>query len=720
VTCTIPVAEVVCAKSLHEDGVAYTELTENDSGDTVKVAHPFYPITSCVDTTATTGSVYHYSVQTIRSGAVVEGISAEYRAQSAATQTLDLNLLDQTSSSLRVGWNPMASAGQVQEYTARIYCRAGCSHGSYVTTEETIVTTANEVDFSGLQGGGRMYQLTIMTVLNNLVVENSSIYTLPPGIPGAPGVIYVNQKKGRAMDIGWGPSTDMNGGQAVRYKLESSVDNGGTWELVKSMISGTTYTMTNVTAKMSYKFRVATKNFRVDDGCSALGAQCTWSTWTYSDVITTMSACGNTLGFICSNHGTCDELTGKCLCDPTWQGEFCMTKVATVTAHVVGAGHVLYKDKPVNMYRRGEFVMYDNVMSGEKVHMVFGSHRTNRLLNDWHGATKIAMSFGDQQISIESNKDNTQCPILRQDCVKVSVDKQIFGAEDPLYFESVATADQETVNACSHIAIHNRITGTKVECHMWHQGFLSCHFLMKKWDGMYGLIFDRENQNSNVLASKFPGVLVGESLFEKAKGAVFCSEPAFIEIESQQTATTTPPTVVTTLDEPTRDQVMGSQLDETVASLATADTGALITERKNELALVNAATVQGARNNDCPDKENVLGNCTELEGMALHSVCVEDLCIPDPAGAPATLLEVAKRDQKILIRFVAEADSLVENGVNEGATLYSGRVSGGTASDPSTTVDRVVGEEWWNQCDQKQLVALTSTHMASPSTEGGL
>lgn len=387
-----------------------------------------------------------------------------------------------------------------------------------------------------------------------------------------------------------------------------------------------------------------------------------------------------------------------------------MTPVATATAHVVGAGHVLYEDKPVNVYRRGEFTMYDNVYSNEKVHMVFAGYRANRTLSEWHAASKIALKYRDHQISIEATQAG--CPVLRQDCAVLpsATHKSLFDDDVPLSFELVEGEDNVAPEDCQHVAIRNTHTGTKIECHMWHEAFMSCHFIFKKWDGMYGLIFDRENQKSSSVDTKFPNVVRSDSLFETSMNGQKCSEPMFLELEStvQVSKATGAPSQTTTTENAAM-TLMGNALTAAAAPLSVADTETMKAVRTEKLKIVNStnSNVLGARSADCPHRDIVNKNCSVVENSTVHSACIEDLCIaPPPLGAAMTLREVAKRDAAVLTRVLGEAQAVMESAVDQSSSMFSTRITSGAAEDPSPSVERVLGGEWWNSCQKKNMFAL--------------
>jgi hypothetical protein len=172
--------------------------------------------------------------------------------------------------------------------------------------------------------------------------------------------------------------------------------------------------------------------------------------------------------------------------------------VNVTTAHIVGVGHILFGDKPLNIDRAGEFLLYDNIYTGEKVHVMYRGYKYDRITPEWFAASKIAMKYRNRQISIEANPDRNGCPILRQDCTVVTAGKQLFASDNsiPLYFDSAPQNELVVANPCQQVIIRNNATSSVIECHMWHGGFMSCHMIFRAWDGMYGMIFDRITQGS--------------------------------------------------------------------------------------------------------------------------------------------------------------------------------------------------------------------------------
>ena len=71
-----------------------------------------------------------------------------------------------------------------------------------------------------------------------------------------------------------------------------------------------------------------------------------------------------------------------------------LVPVNITTAHVVGAGHVLYSSASTHVYRAGEFLMFANSCTQERVHMLFKAHTPERGAFEFHAASKVRQAQG--------------------------------------------------------------------------------------------------------------------------------------------------------------------------------------------------------------------------------------------------------------------------------------------------------------------------------------
>ena len=87
-------------------------------------------------------------------------------------------------------------------------------------------------------------------------------------VPGAPAGLSAAASGNDAVALSWAAPSDTGGSDITGYRIESSTDAGGSWQLRESSHSTTTYTHSSLNAGASYCYRVAAVNANGDSAFS--------------------------------------------------------------------------------------------------------------------------------------------------------------------------------------------------------------------------------------------------------------------------------------------------------------------------------------------------------------------------------------------------------------------------------------------------------------------
>jgi hypothetical protein len=303
-------------------------------------------------------------------------------------------------------------------------------------------------------------------------------------------------------------------------------------------------------------------------------------------------------------------------------------------------------------------------------------------------------------------------------------------ADVPLSFELADDATRATAEPCRHVLIKNSETGTKIECHSWGSGHLSCHMIVQSVEGANtGLIFNRENQQSDDVELFYPSTSPYNSVFYRSKVTAYsrftgetrisCSEPiqgghsekagmddtkdsaktALLELESSVGVASDSglkPFVKTAMEEAISEL---PQNDESVTA---------IKNMKNAIMKVIEAGLVGATRAKMCGVNLLLSqaseSCGNQKSKTMMDVCMEDQCIP--GGEPDLLKGVTDIDASMMARVVDETKERIDGEKQRRAVLVGER--GQNAWDVSSAISKATGEAWFNKCpDAKGLVTLS-------------